>query len=83
MRLFISKDSKYHTDGSSSPGWMKSSLSTHNGSCVEVCGLAEDTIRVRDSKDRRGAVLSFTLAEWDAFIGGVRLGEFDRKRRDQ
>lgn len=83
MRLFISKDSKYRTDGSSSPGWMKSSLSTHNGSCVEVRGLEEDTIRVRDSKHPRGAVLSFTLAEWDAFIGGVRLGEFDRQHRDQ
>src|SRR5438046_1484537 len=62
MRLFISKDSKYHTGGSSSPGWMKSSLSTRNGSCVAVGGLGEDTIRVRDSTDARGAVLSFTLA---------------------
>lgn len=59
--------------------WIKSSLSQHNGNCVEVAGLADDTIRVRDSKNPRGGILSFTVAEWDAFIGGVRNGEFDRK----
>lgn len=37
-----------------------------------------DTIRVRDSTNPDGRVLSFTAAEWDAFIGGVRNGEFDR-----
>jgi hypothetical protein len=59
---------------------MKSSLSYHNGSCVEVAGLGDDIIRVRDSKNPRGAVLSFTPAEWDAFIGGVHNGEFDRQK---
>jgi hypothetical protein len=39
--------------------------------CVEVTGLTGDTIRIRDSKHPRGAVLNFTLAEWDAFIGGI------------
>jgi hypothetical protein len=62
---------------------MKSSLSNFNGNCVEVAGLTSDTIHVRDSKNPRAGMLSFTPAEWDAFIGGVRNGEFDRKRRDQ
>jgi hypothetical protein len=62
---------------------MKSSLSMHNGSCVEVAGLDDEVVRVRDSKNPRGGVLSFTPAEWDAFIGGVHLGEFNRTRRDQ
>jgi hypothetical protein len=53
------------------------------GHCVEVSGLTEDIIRVRDSKNPRGAVLNFTTAEWDAFVGGVHLGEFDRKQRSQ
>jgi hypothetical protein len=68
-----------HSVGDSSGTWMKSSLSAYNGNCVEVAGLTGDRIRVRDSKHPRGAVLTFTPAEWDAFIGGVRNGEFDRK----
>jgi len=59
----------------------KSSLSSYNGNCVEVAGLAGGVIRVRHSKNPRGGVLNFTPAEWDAFIGGVRLGEFDRQPR--
>lgn len=64
--------------------WAKSSLSYANGSCVEVSGLSGDFIYVRDSKNKNargdagGAVLRFTPAEWDAFVGGVRNGEFDR-----
>ncbi len=67
-----------HSAGDSSDTWIKSSLSGYNGNCVEVAGLTGDTIRVRDSKHPRGAVLNFTTAEWDAFIGGVCKGEFDR-----
>jgi Domain of unknown function (DUF397) len=59
--------------------WIKSSLSYACGSCVEVSGLENDLIRVRDSKNPEGLVLEFTPAEWDAFLGGVRNGEFDRR----
>ena len=59
--------------------WIKSTLSQMNGNCVEVAGLSGDLISVRDSKNRRGAVLRFTPAEWDAFVGGVCNGEFDRQ----
>jgi hypothetical protein len=62
----------------SAPDWAKSSLSHANGSCVEVSGLSDDFIRIRDSKDAKGPILRFTPAEWDAFLGGVRMGEFDR-----
>lgn len=58
--------------------WAKSSLSQANGSCVEVSGLSTETISVRDSKNIKGPILKFTPAEWDAFVGGVRKGEFDR-----
>jgi hypothetical protein len=60
--------------------WLKSSLSMHNGSCVEVAGLGDGTIHVRNSRHPEGAVLSFTPAEWDAFLGGVQLGEFNRRK---
>jgi hypothetical protein len=58
--------------------WVKSSLSFSNGNCVEVASLPGGTIGVRNSKDPGGPVLRFTPREWDAFVGGARLGEFDR-----
>lgn len=83
MRLFTGGDTKHQRSGNSPLSWIKSSLSVYNGNCVEVAGLTGDVILVRDSKHPRRAVLSFTPAEWDAFIGGVHLGEFDRQRRDR
>ena len=56
--------------------WRKSTLSTTNG-CVEVAFVG-DRIALRDSKQQGGGpVLEFTAVEWDAFLGGVRGGEFD------
>lgn len=58
--------------------WRKSSYSGGNGgACVEVADLPGGGRVVRDSKDRTGAVLSFTAAEWSAFTAAVRDGEFD------
>jgi hypothetical protein len=55
--------------------WRKSTLSVSNG-CVEVA-IQDDGVALRDSKDRSGPVLLFTRHEWEAFVGGVRAGEFD------
>jgi hypothetical protein len=48
--------------------------------CVEVAALPTDEIVVRDSKDTRpdAPQLTFTAAEWDAFVAGVVAGEFKR-----
>ena len=59
--------------------WTKSSLSGYNGNCVEFCILDDDHVMLRNSKNPFGPVLVFTGAEWDAFIGGVHNGEFDRR----
>ncbi|GAA2647644.1 DUF397 domain-containing protein [Paractinoplanes durhamensis] len=56
--------------------WRKSTRSGGNGACVEVRRV-DDTIEVRDTKDRTGPVLSFTIAEWVAFTGGTKGGKFD------
>ena len=55
--------------------WRRSSQ-CDSGSCVEVAHI-DRTIAIRDSKHTDGAVLTFTLAEWAAFLAGVRAGEFD------
>jgi hypothetical protein len=61
----------------SGPNWVKSSLSFANGNCVEVAGLSDGGVGVRNSRDSEGLVLRFTPDEWHAFLGGVRNGEFD------
>jgi Domain of unknown function (DUF397) len=55
--------------------WRKSSRSA-SGNCVELCRIG-DRIGVRDSKNRGGAILEFTIAEWRALADGVKAGEFD------
>jgi hypothetical protein len=50
--------------------WKTSSLSA-GGACVEVAE-AQEMILVRDSKDRQGPVLAFSMAEWNAVISDVR-----------
>jgi hypothetical protein len=57
--------------------WIKSSLSFSNSNCAEVASLPDGGVAVRHSKHPEGDVLRFTPGEWEAFIGGARLGEFD------
>ncbi|MET8335332.1 DUF397 domain-containing protein [Streptosporangium canum] len=70
--------------------WRKSSFSGNGGAdCVEVAVVpgdlalaghkadADELYLVRDSKDPDGPKLAFTRSEWDAFVNGVKLGEFD------
>jgi hypothetical protein len=69
--------------------WHKASYSGGNGGgCVEVTATHETAsvlhksdqdmlYLLRDSKDPSGPTLAFTTSEWDAFIAGVKDGEFD------
>jgi hypothetical protein len=60
--------------------WKKSTASGGwDDNCVEVAGGENlEEILVRDTKlGEASPVLTFTPAEWEAFLGGVRLGEFD------
>ena len=55
--------------------WRTSSLCDLNG-CVEVA-LLDNQVAVRDAKDKASPILLFTPPEWEAFLTGVRAGEFD------
>ena len=55
--------------------WRMSTFSA-NVNCVELATV-DSRIVVRDSKDRQGPRLTFTAAEWLAFVQGVKAGQFD------
>jgi hypothetical protein len=59
--------------------WQKSTASDDTG-CVEVA-LHENYVLVRHSLDRSGPVLRFSSDEWEAFLTGVRNGEFSRRHQ--
>jgi Domain of unknown function (DUF397) len=57
--------------------WRKSIRSgPTGGNCVEVAFLPAGEVALRNSRHPDGPALVFTRAEWDAFLGGARDGEF-------
>ena len=62
--------------------WSKSSHSgSTGGNCVELAHLYGGQVAIRNSRHRSGPALLFTESEWDAFLAGVKDGEFDRPER--
>jgi hypothetical protein len=61
--------------------WRKSSFSggggEGGGDCVELAPLIDGSVAVRDSKNPRGGILTFTRAEMRAWISACKAGEFD------
>jgi hypothetical protein len=49
------------------------------GGCVAVA-QTQDGVAVRDTKDEGKKTLYFTHGEWDAFVRGVKDGEFDPQK---
>ena len=47
------------------------------GGCVGVAIEPGGEVRVVDTKADDGPALTFTPAEWAAFVAGVKAGEFD------
>lgn len=57
--------------------WIKSRRSgPTGGNCVEVGYLPDGQVAMRNSRHPDGPALVFTRAEWEAFAGGARDGEF-------
>ena len=57
--------------------WQKSRRSNPSGNCVECAALPDGGVAVRNSRDPEGPALIYTSAEIEAFILGVRDGDFD------
>lgn len=57
--------------------WRKSRRSNPSGNCVELAALPGGGIAMRNSRDRSGPALVYTRAEVEAFLLGVKDGEFD------
>jgi len=55
--------------------WRKSSFSNPSGNCVEAAAVANG-VAVRNSRFPDGPALVFTEAEWDAFVRGIKAGDF-------
>lgn len=57
--------------------WRKSTASA-TGNCAEVGFDGDgDVVLMRHSQNPSGPVLTFSRAEWTAFVTGVLRGEFD------
>lgn len=57
--------------------WRTSSFSGNNGTCVEVAVCPDGRIAVRNSNHPDEGPVLFTRAEMNAWIRGVKAGEFD------
>jgi hypothetical protein len=76
--IFRGRTIRPHSAKCAGASWTKSSLSGGSGNCVEVANLPGGLIGVRHSMNVQGPVLQFTPSEWQAFLDGVRKGEFDK-----
>jgi hypothetical protein len=57
--------------------WQKSRRSNPSGNCVELAGMPDGGIAVRNSRDPHGPALIYTYDEMVAFIDGAKDGDFD------
>ena len=70
----VGHDVTEDTEGSNRK-WRKSSRSYGSGECVEVTTSSIQRIDVRDSMNVRGAVLTFSSAQWNTFVASLRSDE--------
>lgn len=54
----------------------RTALSCNGGACIKVAASGQ-TVLIADSKAPGGPVLSYTPAEWEEFVTGIKNGDFD------
>jgi hypothetical protein len=59
-------------------GWVKSSLSSGSGGCLEVAFLPDGKVALRDNEDLDNPPFVVTRHVWECFVGGAKQGEFDQ-----
>ncbi|MFD5243591.1 DUF397 domain-containing protein [Amycolatopsis sp. NPDC058340] len=66
-------DAEFSSTTKAPGGWFKSSYSNATASCVEV-QLRNDSISVRDSKDRTAnpPTIKFSPESWNAFLSSLK-----------
>jgi hypothetical protein len=58
--------------------WRHSFACGTHGSCVEIAKRQGGGVAIRDGKAGEASpVLTFSREEWDAFIEGVKAGDFE------
>ncbi|MGI5353059.1 DUF397 domain-containing protein [Streptomyces sp. CA-250714] len=57
--------------------WLKAQASVGAGECIEVAGLPDGDVAMRNSRHPEGPALVFTKAELLAFLEGAKGSEFD------
>lgn len=52
--------------------WRKSSWSVGDGHCIEIA-IMDSTVLIRDSKDRKGPILTLSVAAWHSLVQAIKL----------
>lgn len=52
--------------------WRTATYSQGNGACVEVAGLRDGRVAVRDTKDRTGPAIVLTTEVWRTFLASTQ-----------
>lgn len=72
------KSSRCESSSCVEMAYVKASASSDSYNCVEVASCdCDNTVHVRDSKDKSGPFLSFSGSAWNDFLEGVKSGKFD------